>query len=266
MDRRHFTKLLATGTAAAALGTITTGTASATTRTTGNVVLVHGAYADGSCWGQVIPILQAAGVTVTSVQNPLTSLDDDVAFTKRALDQQTGPTVLVAHSYGGAVITQAGDHPLVSSLVYLSARAPMEGEDYAALAGQFPTPPANAGLVYHNGFGGLTEEAFLRDFANGVPRVQARVLYAAQGRIAQTLFAGRTTVAAWRTKPSRYLVTTADRTTSPELQRFVAKRMNATVSELPTGHLSFVVRPDAVARLILSAVHGGKAAVSLPAG
>ena len=254
MDRRHFTKLLASGTAAAALGPITAGTASAATRTTGNVVLVHGAYADGSCWAKVIPILQAAGVTVTSVQNPLTSLDDDVACTKRALDLQSGPTVLVGHSYGGAVITQAGDHPLVSSLVYLSARAPAEGEDYAALAGQFPTPPANAGIVYHNGFGGLTEEAFLNDFANGVPRDQARVLYAVQGRIAQTLFAGRTTVAAWRTKPARYLVTTADRTTSPELQRFVAKRMNAVTSELPTGHLSFVVRPEAVARLILSVV------------
>ncbi|WP_043717057.1 alpha/beta hydrolase [Kutzneria sp. 744] len=251
MDRRHFSKLLATGTAVAALGT---GTAYATPRAKGNVVLVHGAYADGSCWAKVIPILQAAGVTVTSVQNPLTSLDDDVAATKRALDRQSGPTVLVGHSYGGSVITQAGDHPLVSELVYLSARAPAEGEDYAALAGRFPTPPANAGLVFTNGFGGLTEQAFLTDFANGVPTKDARVLYAVQGRIAQTLFAGRTTTAAWRTKPSRYLVTTADRTTAPELQRFVAKRMNAVTSELPTGHLSFVVRPDAVAKLILQAL------------
>ena len=247
INRRNFTTLLASGTAAAALGT---GTAWATSRVSGNVVLVHGAYADGSCWGKVIPLLQAAGLNVTSVQNPLTSLADDVAATKRALDLQDGPVTLVAHSYGGAVITEAGNHPLVSSLVYLSARAPAEGEDYAALAGQFPTPPANAGLVYRNGFGGLTEEAFLNDFANGVPTKEAKVLYATQGRIAQTLFAGRTTVAAWRTKPARYLVTTNDRTTAPELQRFVAKRMNAVMSELPTGHLSFVVRPDAVARLI----------------
>ena len=253
-DRRRFTKLMASGTAAAALGVATAGTAHATTEVVGNVVLVHGAYADGSCWSEVIPLLQAAGVTVTSVQNPLTSLADDVACTIRALDLQSGPTVLVGHSYGGSVITQAGDHPLVRSLVYLSARAPAEGEDYAALAGHFPTPPANAGLVYRNGFGGLTEEAFLNDFANGVPRERARVLYVVQGRIAQTLFAGRTTTAAWRTKPSRYLVTTADRTTSPELQRFVAKRMNAVTTELPTGHLSFVVRPEAIARLILSAV------------
>jgi pimeloyl-ACP methyl ester carboxylesterase len=252
IDRRTFTTLLAGGTAVAALGT---GTAYATPRTTGNVVLVHGAYADGSCWAKVIPLLQNAGLTVTSVQNPLTSLDDDVAATTRALDLQEGPTVLVGHSYGGSVITQAGNHPAVAQLIYLSARAPAEGEDYAALAGQFPTPPANAGLVYRNGFGGLTEAAFLNDFANGVPKKDAKVLYATQGRIAQTLFAGRTTVAAWRTKRSRYLVTTNDRTTSPELQRFVAKRMNAVTSELPTGHLSFVVRPDAVARLILQAVH-----------
>jgi pimeloyl-ACP methyl ester carboxylesterase len=252
IDRRRFTKLVASGTAAAALGVVSAVPAAAAT--TGNVVLVHGAYADGSCWSKVIPILQSAGVTVTSVQNPLTSLDDDVAATRRALDLQAGPTVLVGHSYGGSVITQAGDHPLVRSLVYLSARAPAEGEDYAALAGRFPTPPANAGLVYHNGFGGLTEQAFLNDFANGVPRGQARALYAVQGRIAQTLFADRTTVAAWKSKPSRYLITTDDRTTSPELQRFVSARMNAKITELPTGHLSFAVRPEAVAKLILAAV------------
>src|SRR3954452_18808658 len=169
MDRRHFTKLMATGTAAAALGAGTAGIAHATPRNAGNVVLVHGAYADGSCWAKVIPLLQRAGLAVTSVQNPLTSLPDDVAATQRPLALQDGPTVLVGHSYGGAVITQAGVHPLVSALVYLSARAPAEGEDYGALPAQFPSPPANAGLVYHNGFGGLTETAFLDDFANGVP-------------------------------------------------------------------------------------------------
>lgn len=122
------------------------------------MVLVHGAYTVGSCWSDVIPHLQAAGVTVTSVQNPLTSLDDDVSAVRRILDLQTGPTVLVAHSYGGTVISQAGDHPKVRSLVYLSARAPEAGEDYPALAGKFPTPPANAGLMYENGFGQLNEK------------------------------------------------------------------------------------------------------------
>lgn len=216
-----------------------------------NVVLVHGAYADGSCWSDVIPLLHAAGAAVTSVQNPLSSLDADVAATRRALDAQDGPTILVGHSFGGSVITEIGEHPLVHSLVYLSARAPDVGEDFASLAGRFPRPPASAGLVYRDGFGGLTEEAFLSDFANGVPKDRARVLYAVQGRIAQSLFATRTTVAAWRSKPTRYLVTTGDRTTAPELQRFVAQRMGASTLEINTGHLSFVVQPLAVARFIL---------------
>jgi pimeloyl-ACP methyl ester carboxylesterase len=244
------------GMAGAAFATAATPAFAAAPRA--SVVLVYGAYADGSCWADVIPLLLRAGLTVTSVQNPLNSLADDVAATRRVLDLQTGPTVLVGHSYGGAVITDAGDHPAVRSLVYLSARAPEPGEDYTALAARLPTPPANSGLFFRNGFGALTESAFLTDFANGVPRSRAEVLYAVQGRIAQTLFAGRTTVAAWQTRPSRYLVTTRDRTTAPELQRFVAKRMNATTVEAPYGHLSFVVRPDIAAGLVLDAVHGLK--------
>ncbi|SMD18298.1 alpha/beta fold hydrolase [Kibdelosporangium aridum] len=249
ISRRSFSTMVASGAAAMAVGA----PASASARK-GNVVLVHGAYADGSCWSKVIPLLQNAGVTVTAVQHPLTSLEAGAAATRRALDLQTDPTVLVGHSFGGSVITEAGDHPLVSSLVYLSARAPDVGEDYGALAAKFPTPPANAGLVYHNGFGGLTERAFLNDFANGVPRHEARVLYAAQGRIAQTLFTDRTTAAAWKAKPTRYLITTDDRTTNPQLQRFVAKRMGAQTAEVSTGHLSFIVRPSLVARFILDAL------------
>jgi pimeloyl-ACP methyl ester carboxylesterase len=219
-----------------------------------NVVLVHGAYADGSCWADIIPKLQAAGVIVTAVQNPLTSLDADVAATHRALDAQNGPTVLVGHSYAGTVITQAGDHPLVRSLVYLSARAPDVNEDYPSLTARFPTSPASAGLVYQEGFGGLTEQAFLTDFANGVSTERARVLYAVQGRVAQTLFATRTTVAAWHSKPTRYLITTDDRTTDPQLQRFVAKRMGAKTLEINSGHLSLITHPDTVAPFILEAV------------
>jgi pimeloyl-ACP methyl ester carboxylesterase len=217
---------------------------------------VHGAYADGSCWADIIPPLQAAGVTVTAVQNPLTSLADDVAATRRALDAQNGPTVLVGHSYAGVVITQAGDHPLVRSLVYLSARAPDVNEDYPGLAARFPASPASAGLVYQEGFGGLTEQAFLTDFANGVPDGRARVLYAVQGRVAQPLFATRTTVAAWRSKPTRYVITTDDRTTAPELQRFVARRMGARTLEINSGHLSMITHPETVAPFILDAVDG----------
>jgi len=218
-----------------------------------HVVLVHGAYADGSSWSEVIPILQAAGLEVTSVQNPLTSLDDDVAATRRALDLHDGPTVLVGHSWAGTVISQAGDDPRVSALVFAAARAPEAGEDYGALAARFPTPPASAGIVHAGGFAQLGERAFLEDFAGGVDPVRARVLYAVQGRIADTLFASRTTVAAWHTKPCWYAVSKQDRTTSPDLERFVAQRMGATTIEIDGSHLAILTHPEEIARLILTA-------------
>ena len=218
-----------------------------------HVVLVHGAYADGSSWAEVIPILQAAGLEVTSVQNPLTSLDDDVAATRRALDLHDGPTVLVGHSWAGTVISQVGGDPRVSALVYVAARAPEVGEDYGALAARFPTPPASAGIVHSGGFAQLGERAFLEDFAGGVDPVRARVLYAVQGRIADTLFASRTTVAAWRAKPCWYAVSKQDRTTSPDLERFVAQRMGATTIEIDGGHLAIVTHPMEIADLILAA-------------
>jgi pimeloyl-ACP methyl ester carboxylesterase len=141
----------------------------------------------------------------------------------------------------------------VVGLVYVAARAPDAGEDYTALAKMFPTPPANAGIVYKNGFGALTEDAFLNDFANGVDRVRARTLYAVQGRISQTLFGDRTTVAAWRSKPSWYAISRQDRTTSPELERFLAHRMHATTIEIDSGHLSLITHPREVTELILQA-------------
>jgi pimeloyl-ACP methyl ester carboxylesterase len=205
-----------------------------------NVVLVHGAYADGSSWSEVIERLQGAGLTATAVQNPLTSLADDVAHTRRILDLHDSPVILAGHSFGGAVITEAGTDPRVAGLVYVAARAPDAGEDYAALANRFPAPPASAGLVYTGGFGALTEHAFLHDFANGVDPVKARMLYAAQGRVSETLFQERTTVAAWRSRPSWYAISRQDRTISPELQRFFAERMNATTVEIDSGHLSLV--------------------------
>ena len=141
------------------------------------VVLVHGAYADGSSWSEVIERLQRAGLAAAAVQNPLTSLADDVAHTRRILALHDGPVILAGHSFAGTVISEAGIDPRVAGLVYIAARAPDAGEDYAALAQKFPAPPANAGLVYTGGFGGLTEDAFLTDFANGVDPVRARVLY-----------------------------------------------------------------------------------------
>ncbi|MCS5719840.1 alpha/beta hydrolase [Herbiconiux sp. CPCC 205763] len=218
-----------------------------------NVVLVHGAYADGSSWADVIPLLQEAGLRVTAVQNPLTSLADDVAATRRALALQEGATVLAGHSWAGTVISEAGTDERVSALVYVAARAPDAGEDYAALAGRFPTPPASAGLVHSNGFAQLSEEAFLADFANGIGAERARTLYAVQGPVADTLFASRTTAAAWRSRPTYYSVSTRDRTTSPELERFLADRMKAETIELDSGHLAMISHSHDVARLILAA-------------
>jgi pimeloyl-ACP methyl ester carboxylesterase len=219
-----------------------------------SVVLVHGAYADGSSWSEVIKRLQGAGITATAVQNPLLSLADDVAHTRRILAQQPGPVILVAHSFAGTVISEAGTDPAVAALVYIAARAPDAGEDYGALARGFPAPPASAGLVYADGFGALTEDAFLNDFANGVDPAAARVLYAVQGRVSQTLFGDRTTVAAWRSKPAWYAVSRQDRTISPELERFMAERMGATTVEIDAGHLSLITHPEEVTELIMNAV------------
>jgi pimeloyl-ACP methyl ester carboxylesterase len=254
ISRRTFIALTA-GAATASLTGLSSVLASAGTRARAarNVVLVHGAYADGSSWSEVIERLQAAGLNVTSVQNPLTSLADDVAATRRALVLQDGPTILAAHSWGGTVISEAGLSSNVTGLVYVAARAPDAGEDYAALAARFPTPPANAGLVESGGFEQLSKEAFLRDFAGDVPRSVALALYAAQGRISDSLFTSKTSVAAWRHKPTWYAVSKNDRTTSPDLERFLAARMGAKTIELDSSHLSIVSHPAAITNLILDA-------------
>ncbi|MEV5177561.1 alpha/beta hydrolase [Streptomyces flaveolus] len=216
-----------------------------------NVVLVHGAYADGSSWGKVIPFLQRAGMRVTAVQNPLTSLADDAAATRFALSRQEGPTLLVAHSYGGTVISEVGLDEKVAGLVYVAARAPEAGEDFAALSARFPTPPVTSGIISSGGFRWLSEDAFLRDFANGVPREEALTLYAAQGLLSTEPPA--TSVAAWRQKPSWYAVSKRDRTINPDLERFMARRMRAHTVEVDAGHLSLITRPREVAGLILAA-------------
>jgi pimeloyl-ACP methyl ester carboxylesterase len=218
-----------------------------------NIVLVHGLYADGSSWIDVIPYLQRAGLTVTAVQNPLTSLADDVAATRRALALQDGPTVLVGHSFAGTIISESGDDPKVTALVYVAARAPDAGEDFGALAAKFPKPPASAGVVRANGFFWLSEEAFLRDFAGDVEPSRARALYAVQGRGADALPTTKTTTAAWKLKPTWYQVSTEDRTINPDLERFLAKRMHATTIELPSSHVSLVSHPKEIADLILLA-------------
>ena len=218
-----------------------------------NVVLVHGAWADGSSWGEVIPRLQAAGLHVTAVQNPLTSIEDSVAEARRVLALQDGPTVLVAHSWSGTIISEIGSDPKVSALVYVAARAPDANEDFVALSGKFPTMPVRAGVQNHDGFTTISEDAFIKYFANGVQHEKAEVLYAVQQPTAASLFGGHTTVAAWRTKPSWYAVSKRDETISPDLERFLAKRMKAHTVEVDAGHLSLVSHPREIADLILEA-------------
>ncbi|MDB5650581.1 MAG: hydrolase [Hyphomicrobiales bacterium] len=218
-----------------------------------NIVLIHGAWADGSSWAEVIPRLQAAGLKVTAVQNPLTTLADSVATTRRALALQDGPTVLVAHSWGGTVLSEVGIDPKVTALVYVAARAPDADEDFVALSEKFPAGPVRAGVQQHDGFTTISEEAFLRSFANGVVRTKAQVLYAVQQPAAASLFGERTTAAAWHSKPSWYAVSKLDQTINPDLERFLAKRMNAVTVELEAGHLSLVSHPKEIADLILAA-------------
>ena len=218
-----------------------------------NVVLVHGAWADGSSWEKVIPILQAAGLHVTAVQNPLTSLADSDAATRRVLAQQDGPTVLVGHSWSGTVVSDAGTDPKVSALVYVAARAPDAGEDFVALSQKFPTTPVRAGVVNHDGFTTLTEDAYVKYFANGIPDKQAEVLFAEQEPTAASLFGEHTTAAAWHDKPTFYAVAKQDMTIAPELERFLAQRMHAKTIEVNAGHLAMVSQPQAIANLILEA-------------
>ncbi|MBW6397192.1 alpha/beta hydrolase [Roseomonas sp. HJA6] len=254
MNRRHFSASIAAGAVASLVASRGAAAADAVRPSAArNIVFVHGLFADGSCWSDVIARLQARGMNATSVQNPLTTLPEAVAAAQRVLARQQGPTVLVGHSFGGMIVTEAGMHPNVSALVYVAARAPDAQEDYGALAGTYPTPPASAGIVFDGDEGRLSEQAFLRDFAGDLPEARAKVLYAVQQPFSRPLLAGRVTQPAWRSKPSFYAVSTQDRTINPDLQRFMAARMKARTIEVAASHLSLVSRPDDIAGLILEA-------------
>lgn len=242
-------------TAAFALASTFVATVSQAADATPSVVIVHGAFADGSDWAKVVPLLQAEGVAVTVVQNPLTSLADDVAATKRTLDNQPGEVVLVGHSWGGTVISEAGNSEKVRALVYVAAFAPDAGQASGEQGKGAPTPPGISQIKADgNGFLYLTAEGMAKDFAQDLPAEQTAVMTATQGPIKASAFDDRTTVAAWKTKPSWYVLATQDRMIHPEVQRSSAKRIGATLTELDTSHVPQQSQPGEVAKVILKAV------------
>ncbi len=219
-----------------------------------NIVLVHGAFADGSSWAKVITILQAKGYNVTAVQNPLTSFADDVAATNRALAQQTGPVILVGHSWGGVVITEAGTDQKVAGLVYVAAFGPDAGEVVGDLGKPYPQPPSfTAPIVDKQGFMTLPVDAIVKHFASDLPPAEARVVAAVQGPIHVSAFDTKVSNVAWKTKPSWYIVSALDGAIAPDLERFFAKRMKATTTELNASHVSMLSKPNEVAAVIIDA-------------
>jgi pimeloyl-ACP methyl ester carboxylesterase len=229
------------------------GVGAAYAKSANNIVLVHGAFVDGSSWAKVIPILQAKGYNVTAVQIPLTSFADDVAATQRAIARLNGPAILVGHSWGGVVITEAGMDPKVIGLVYVAAFAPDQGEQVGELGKKYPPPPAlSAPQVDDKGFMTLTVDAF-KKFGSDLPPSDASVAAATQGPIAAAAFGAQVSGAAWKTKPSWYIVSTLDQAIAPDEERFFAKRMNATTTELKASHVSMLSQPKAVAAVIMDA-------------
>jgi pimeloyl-ACP methyl ester carboxylesterase len=217
-----------------------------------NIVLVHGAWADGSSWSGVIKRLQADGYHVTAPQFPLTGLADDVARLRQVLDLQDGPAVVAGHSYGGQVMTALGaDAPNVAGLVYIAAFGLDQGESLGGLLSQGPVTPALAHLVTDKqGFGWLSEDDFVAHFAGDVDPVRARVMYAVQQPLAGSAFGDVMGVPAWKTLPSWYLVAADDQALPPDVERMFASRMGALTTTILSGHLAMVSHPDEVAHLI----------------
>ena len=222
-----------------------------------NIVLVHGAWADGSSWAKVIPMLEERGLHVVAVQNPLSSLADDVAATKRIIDAQDGPVVLVGHSYGGAVISEAGNNPKVARLVFVAAFGPDTGESVGTTAKDFaPAPVGPEVRPIEDNFLVLTNKGVTEDFAQDLTPAEKQVLFATQGPTAGTVFGATISDAAWRHKPSFYIVSENDRMINPDYERFAAKRMGAKTLVLPTSHVPMLSRPKEVAKFIAEAVAG----------
>ena len=217
-----------------------------------NIVLVHGAWADGSSWSGVIERLQADGFQVRAPQFPLSSLADDVTRLRQVLEFQEGPTIVVGHSYGGQIITALGtDVSNAVGLVYIAAFALDEGESLGALLSQGPVTPSLAHLFTDSrGFGWLSEDDFVNHFAADVDPTRARVMYAVQQALASSAFTDVMAAPAWRSLPSWYLVAQNDEALPPDAERMFASRMGATTVEIPSSHVAMVSHPDEVAELI----------------
>jgi pimeloyl-ACP methyl ester carboxylesterase len=229
-----------------------------------NIVLVHGAWADGSSWSSVIERLQADGYHVTAPQFPLTSLADDVGRLRHVLALQDGPTVIAGHSYGGQVMTALGtDAPNVVGLIYIAAFGIDEGESLGGLLAQgLPTPALSHQFVDNEGFVWLTEDDFINHFAGDVDPVKAKVLYAVQQPLSVSAFNDLMTVPAWKFLPSWYLVAQDDQALPPDAERMFASRMNATTIEVPSGHLAMVTHPVDVVKLTETAAEAALAAAA----
>src|SRR5262245_5266665 len=222
------------------------------------IVLVHGAFADGSSWTKIIPILQADGYTVIAVQNPLTSLAEDVVTTKRVIDAQKGPVVVVGHSYGGAVITAAAaGNANVKALVYVAAFAP-EADEVLAAPGEKFAPPALSSALVPDAAGVLYVDRakFRQVVCMDVPTADAQVAAATQKPVSGSVFAATVPGGAWKTIPSWYIVASDDKAINPELERFYAKRMGATTTEIKSSHVPFLSHPREVTKVIEAAAIG----------
>jgi pimeloyl-ACP methyl ester carboxylesterase len=223
-----------------------------------NIVIVHGAWVDGSSWSKVISLLQAKGFHVVAVQNPLTSFADDLAATRRVIALQDGPVLLVGHSYGGVVITEAGNDPKVVGLVYVAAFAPNDGESINSVTKNYPPAPLGGELRPDaQGFLSVTPKGIADDIAQDLPAKEQPILAATQGQTSYTVFGAAVTTAAWKAKRSWSVIASNDRAIPPEIEKAEAASIGATSTTLPSGHLVMLTHPKEVADVIEQAAMKG---------